>query len=203
MNNILLVTDGFLHPPLFGRRQLHRFFHSLPGYTFSHISSLDKLPGLNPQDFQGMVLYFHHKTISPTALQTLEAFVSRGIGLLGIHSATASFKQSSLYFEILGGRFTRHGAVTTFEVQPVGRENAPFMGLAGFRLRDELYLHELQPGVQVHFQSLYQGRGVPVVWTYRYGDGKVCYVAPGHTAGSMKHPVVQAILQRGLAWVSS
>ncbi len=203
MKNILLVTDGFFHPPLHGRRQLHRFLHSLPGYTFQHINSLEKLPGLNPQDFQGMMLYFHHKTISPAALQTLEAFVKQGTGLIGLHSVTASFKRSNLYFEILGGRLCGHGAVSTFDVQPVGEENAPFTGLAGFRLRDELYLHELQSGVQVHFQSLYQGQGVPVVWTYRYGDGKVCYAAPGHTTRSMEHPGVQAILQRGLAWVSS
>jgi type 1 glutamine amidotransferase len=72
-----------------------------------------------------------------------------------------------------------------------------------FTIRDELYLHELNPGIEVHFAANHAGQDVPIVWTYRYGRGKVCYAVPGHTSGSMTHPAVQEILRRGLKWVAA
>ena len=34
-----------------------------------------------------------------------------------------------------------------------------------------------------------------MVWTYRYGKGKVCYAVPGHTSATMSNPIYQKILQ--------
>lgn len=200
--NILLVTSGTIHPPFLARRVLRHVLKQMEGYAFQHVSSLEALPRLSLANHAALVLYFHHKTISEAALSALDSFISQGGGLLAIHSATASFKPTRHYFEILGGRFTGHGAVETFEVQPVSGENGPFAGIPAFQIYDELYLHELQPGIQAHFQALHQGEWVPVVWTYRYGKGKVCYVCPGHTTASLQNPQVQEILRRGLAWVS-
>jgi type 1 glutamine amidotransferase len=143
-------------------------------------------------------IYIHHKKISPTALADLDAFVSNGCGLLAIHSATASFKETKHYFEILGGRFIGHGKVEKFKVEKL--ESEIFDGIGDFVVRDELYIHELKSGITVHFTAKHEGKDVPVVWTVRYSKGKVCYAVLGHTTASMKHPAVQEILRRGLAW---
>jgi type 1 glutamine amidotransferase len=197
---VLLVIDGFIHPPLFGRLAVQRALKQLDGYAFSHVRSLEQLPARLDQ-LDAFVLYFHHKRLSDWALAALEEFVSNGGGLLGIHSATASFKQTHHYFEILGGRFTGHGAVEPIEVQPAGSLDEPFRDLPGFTVKDELYLHEIQPGVKIHFEAPHGGALVPVVWTHRYGTGKVCYAVPGHRAATMRNPHYQEILKRGLAWV--
>jgi type 1 glutamine amidotransferase len=63
-------------------------------------------------------------------------------------------------------------------------------------------MHELQPGVEVHFTAQLEDKDVPVVWTYRHGKGKVCYAVPGHTTGSMYNQTYQQVLQRGLRWVA-
>jgi len=39
------------------------------------------------------------------------------------------------------------------------------------------------------------------VWTYYYGQGRVCYAVPGHRTETMRDKTYQKILQRGLAWV--
>jgi type 1 glutamine amidotransferase len=200
MKNILLVTEGLIHPPRGGRTAVHQALAHLEGFSFQHVRSLEQLPG-DVNSFAALVLYFHQKTITPSALARLDSFVKNGGGILAVHSATASFKDEPHYFEIIGGRFIGHGEVEDFAIRPV--KSDIFAGINEFTVKDELYLHELQPGIEVHFTAQHEGQDVPVVWTYHYGKGKVCYAVPGHTAESMKHPAMQEILQRGLMWVTT
>lgn len=198
MKKVLLVTDGIFHPPYFGRVTLKKSLAELGGFEFQHIRSMEKLPA-DLNDFCALVIYFHHKRISQSALTGLDAFVSGGGGILAIHSATASFKETNRFFEILGGRFIGHGAVEEIKVKRVKDE---IFDVGDFVIKDELYIHELQPGIDVHFTAKHEGKDIPVVWTYRYGKGKVCYAVPGHTTACMKNPFVQGILRCGLQWVT-
>jgi len=200
MKKILLVTDGIFHPTWFGRMALHRALKQLNDYSFVHISSLEKLP-TDLSSFSALVLHYHHKTISNTAVEKLGQFVKGGGGILAIHAATASFKETLPYFKILGGRFIGHGAVESFEVKKT-RDDI-FSGIESFTVKDELYIHELEPDIEVHFTAKYEGRVLPVVWTYRYEKGKVCYSVPGHTTKSMQHRSYQELLRRGLLWVAA
>ena len=200
--SVLLLTDGFFHPPLFGRLSLRSILGQLPGFSFQHRRTLEALPRLDLGKFSTLVIYLHHQRISSAALDALDRFVSAGGGLLGIHSATACFKQTRRYSEILGGRFTGHGPVERIRVQPALSGDPLFSGIGGFTVRDELYLHEIHAGVRVHFETRKAGETLPVVWTYVYGKGRVCYACPGHTSETMQNPLYQKVLQRGLEWVS-
>jgi type 1 glutamine amidotransferase len=199
MKKVLLVTAGIFHPTLFGRRVLHRSLNQLDGFSFDHISSLEKLPS-ELSIYSAFVLDYHHKTVSEQALGKLNDYVKCGGGILAIHAATASFKKNLPYFEILGGRFTGHGPVERIQVRKI-RDDI-FQDIDDFNVKDELYLHELHPDVDVHFTSRHQGKDVPVVWTYLFGKGKVCYGAPGHTTTTMKNVTYQKLLQRALTWVT-
>lgn len=199
MKKVLLVTDGIFHPPVFGRMALHKALAQMEDFEFQHVRSMEKLPGAL-RDFSAMVIYVHHNKISDEALAALDKFVSSGGGILGIHTATAAFKQQLHYFEILGGRFIGHGPVERFEVKPVA-ESEIFAGIPAFAVRDELYIHELQPGIAAHFTATHKGQEVPIVWTYHYGQGRVCYAVPGHLTETMRNETYQQVLQRGLAWV--
>jgi type 1 glutamine amidotransferase len=197
--NVLLITAGFFHPPRRGRQALHQALAQADGFSFQHVRSLEQLPD-DLGSFAALVLYFHHKAISVEALTRLDAFVRNGGGLLAVHSATASFKDQPHYFDIIGGQFTGHGAVANIEVKQV--KDDIFGGIGDFFVKDELYWHSLQPGIDVHFSAQHDGQSTPIVWTYRYGTGRVCYAMPGHTVESMRHPAMQEILRRGLMWVS-
>jgi type 1 glutamine amidotransferase len=199
MKKILLVTDGLVHPPLSARIALHKTLAESEVFEFQHVRSMEKLPN-NPSDFSALVIYIHHKKISDGALETLDGFVANGGGILGVHTATASFKQQMHYFEILGGRFTGHGPVEPFEVEPVS-ESTIFAGIPAFTVKDELYIHEFQSEIDVHFTAKHEGQNIPVVWTRQYGKGRVCYAVPGHTTASMRNASYRKILQRGLTWV--
>ncbi len=200
-NRILLASSGLLHPSWLARRRLKRSLQMMPGYVFQQVASLQVLPQLDMFSFRAIVLYFHHQAISSSALVCLDEFVRRGGGVLAIHSATASFKQEPRYFEILGGRFQTHGPIGTFTVHQTKSPDDVFGHVGSFQIKDELYIHELAPDLTVHFEAMHAGKPVPVVWTRRYGAGRVCYAMPGHTAETMQHRMVQHILKRGLAWV--
>ena len=199
MKKVLFVTDGIFHPPVFARIALHKTLAQLDGFEFQHTRTLEKLPG-NLRDFSAIVIYVHHKKISETALATLDDFVSNGGGVLGVHTATAAFKKQLHYFEILGGRFVGHGPVERFKVKPVA-ESEIFAGNPAFTVKDELYIHELQPGIMAHFTANHEGQEVPVVWTYQYGEGRVCYAVPGNLTETMRNKTYQKVLQQGLNWV--
>lgn len=197
--NVLLVTDGLVHPPLAGRLALHWTMRQVPGFSLRQVPSLERLPA-DLSSCAAMVLYYHHKTLSAGALEQLEKFVCNGGGVLAIHSATASFKETPAYFDILGGRFIGHPPVQRLELRRV-RDDV-FGEIEPFTVRDELYFHELRPGVTVHFVVSHQGEEIPAIWTYRYGRGRVCYAVPGHTATSMFNSAYQHLLQRALRWVT-
>ena len=154
--NILLVTDGIFHPPLLGRLTLQRVLRQMEGFSFEHIRSLEQLPA-DLERFSGMLLHFHHKAISPAALMKLDGFVKNGGGILAIHAATASFKETRSYFDILGGRFIGHGKVENFEI--INQHSGIFSGIPNFSVKDELYIHEVNERISgsIHGHARRQG----------------------------------------------
>ena len=242
MPQVLLITSGIFHPSLPGRLALRRDLAATPGVRLRHARSIEALAQTNLAALDAVVLYYHRHTISPRALDALDRFVRRGGGILAVHSATASFKQSSRYFDILGGRFIGHPPVGPLEIRPAVSADEIFGPIPPFVVTDEAYRHELRD-IRVHFvarsadrRPLTGDRGViarpvvgaeaipsmerdcfvaqrapgnddapdaavPFVWTRQHGAGRVCYVAAGHCAGSLRHPSIVHILQVGLAWV--
>ena len=199
--NVLLVSDGKIHPPFMGRFWLRYALAGMQDYKFAHVNSMENLPELDLSGFNGLVLYFHHKHISALALEAFDAFVTAGGGVLAIHSVTASFKDSDDFTAIIGGKFSGHGPVKSFDVIRVSAENGIFDSIPTFQVTDELYLHDLQPDIETHFSTHHQGEQVPMVWTRSHGEGRVCYACPGHKAASMRISAYQRVLTRGLTWV--
>lgn len=197
---VLLVSSGIFHPPVCARDHLARILNDIPDCEFDHISSLNKIARIPLEKYCAMVLYFHHKKLSPEALTLFDKFVSDGGGVLAIHSASASFKKQDHYFKILGGQFRKHGPVETFQINPENNPNPIFGDLSQFVIEDELYLHTYDPLNTIHFYTEVTGTIEPIVWTRTYGKGRICYIALGHTISSMKHPKMTTILQDGLLW---
>jgi type 1 glutamine amidotransferase len=200
MKKILVVSDGFFHPPLVGRWVLKRTLAGWDGYAVKRLRSLEQLPP-DLTDYAALVLYLHHKRISSAALDRFEAYITGGGGVLAIHSPTASYKDQPRFAEILGGRFVGHGPVGAYTLEPISPPGSLFGDLPPFQVVDELYHHALQPDIQVHFTAQERGQTIPVVWTRVHGLGRVCYACPGHRAESLRLAAYQVVLRQGLAWV--
>ena len=199
--NVLVISDGLIHPPLIGRFWLRKMLMAMPEFCFTWVHTMEKLPNINLDVFHGMVLHFHHKEISEATLGKFDSFVYGGGGVLALHSATASFKDSIRFTNILGGKFTGHGPVKTFNMIPAPPSTI-FGGISEFQVIDELYLHDLQPDIDVHFSSLHNGQKIPTVWTRLHGEGRVCYACPGHRSASMRVTGYQHLMSRALTWIT-
>lgn len=198
--NVLLISAGIFHPPWLGRFRLRRALRDSADFDLHRVSSLEKIPFQSLDQYEAMVLYFHQQRLSTPALETMDSYVRLGGGLLGIHSVTASFMNKARYFEILGGQFKDHGPVQPFLVEQVNAVDEVFKTIEPFTVRDELYRHEYDPEVRVHFSARVDAEREPIVWTRPHGRGRVCYCALGHRSDTMHQPEVQKILQRGLKW---
>lgn len=219
MHTVLVISSGTLHPPLLGRLALWRALRATPGVTLRHAppcgaaAPVEVLARAGLPRPDALVLYIHGKTLSQRALDALDRFGREGGGILAVHSATASFKETPRYTAILGGRFTSHPPVGPIEIRPAGGEagvgrGAPgideiFGAVAPFTVKDEAYRHELADDIRVHFTArpAQTEEELPIVWTRCHGLGRVCYVGWGHCSASLRHPSAVRILQAGLAFV--
>ena len=199
---ILLISAGIFHPSLPARAALRQTIENSGEFSLQAVPSPEALPALNPKQYRAVVLYYHLKSISPQALDALESYLHAGGGCLAVHSASASFKKERRYFELLGGQFSSHGPVESFQVFPASASDPIFESASPFTVRDERYLHAYDPQNKVHFYSQAGGSKEPFVWTRRPGLGRVCYCAAGHTASSMQHASIRQILLQGLRWAA-
>ena len=194
--HILLISAGLVHPSILARK---RFFEIVSGIcTVVQTSSIEGACILRRGMFDAAVVYLHRQKISDEALSAMESFVAHGGGLLGIHSSTASFKESKGWFNLMGGRFVSHEMVIPFTSSSSGSK---IFSPESFTVKDELYIHETRPGISVCYSTQKEGKAVPVVWTQNYGKGRVCYIEPGHVAASFEVPEVVKVIKEGLTWV--
>ncbi|MBN1573048.1 MAG: ThuA domain-containing protein [Deltaproteobacteria bacterium] len=200
---VLVVSAGAFHPTITARRLFKNILNGIEGIRFVYTSSIEDLGALNGGGYDAVCLYFHRKVISDNALGALKVFVSSGGGLFALHSASASFKEKKEYFYILGGRFVSHGKISRFTVNPADSTSEVFKGVGPFTVKDELYIHEYDRDVKVHFNTEVGGSTEPVLWTRGYGKGRVCYFSLGHVASIFKVKEVQEIIGKGVKWVLS
>jgi type 1 glutamine amidotransferase len=76
-----------------------------------------------------------------------------------------------------------------------------FQGIRAFSIKDELYIHKYDESNTIHFIARNDNMAEPMVWTRHHGEGKVCYIAPGHRATTLLNTLMQAIIYDGLHWV--
>lgn len=150
-------------------------------------------------------------TLTPEQEAGLEAAVRSGTGLAGWHGMTYAFPASTVYHFMVGGQFVAHpGNLIDYTVEIVRPEDPIMAGLGSFRLSSEQYYMHVDPANEVLATTTFSGqhaawtRGVvmPVVWKRMYGEGRVFYSAPGHSAREFAVPEVLEIMRRGMLWAA-
>jgi uncharacterized protein len=200
--SILLVSRGLFHPHLLARASCRRSLARIPALSLTSTPTLHNLSRRDLSPFRAVVLYFHDKTLARADLDCLRAYVAAGGGLIAIHSAAASYKQQPTFADLLGGRFSLHGPLSRFSVQPAAACGLPAAPLIPFTIFDERYRHQLVAAVSVDFVSTAGDQPEPFAWRRPFSAGRVFYLAAGHTLAGISHPSVQSILAAGLQWAA-
>ena len=224
----VLVCGGRWHDFDFARREL---LGELPSSTtapvrvFADYSALDAL-----DDAEVLVSYTCDVRPSPQEQDALAGFVNRGGRWLALHGTSSAIDPpdvpGGLYrtpralgkvAELLGGQFLAHPPIAPYTVHVTAPDHPLVAGLEPFEVRDELYVCEPHPPLEVLLHARFTGecRGFaegrvtddeprPVLYLKRSGSGAVCYFTLGHCRGedhgSWPVPEFRTVLRRCVAW---
>ncbi|MGI5237775.1 ThuA domain-containing protein [Dactylosporangium sp. CA-139066] len=142
-------------------------------------------------------------TATAEQIAGLAAAVRAGTGLGGWHGGLIdSFRASPDYQRITGGQFVHHPAeFVTYDVTPIG-SHPVVAGIGPFTVHTERYQVHVDPAIEVHAVTAVDGHAVPVVWTTRFGAGRVFVTTVGHELKDLEVPEHDEIIMRGLSWAS-
>ncbi len=149
---------------------------------------------------------------APATREALSGFVAKGGSLLASHTASICFDDWPEWGDVLGGSWqwdvSSHPAVGPVEAHTVSGDAARHPVLHGLpttlALDDEVYGDlSMRPDVQVLMTARRTPDDAeqPVLWTHRYGRGRVVYDGFGHDAASIRHPHHAALLRQAATWL--
>lgn len=142
------------------------------------------------------------RTLDASQERGLMEFVRGGKGLIGIHNATDTFKDSAPYMSAIGGRFITHPAQLEISVEYTDTSHPIVAGLPAFTVKDELYIMEWNPE-HVHLLAQthsHEGQAVPLSWVRQEGAGRVFYLSLGHNRSTYDVPEFREWVTRGVRW---
>jgi type 1 glutamine amidotransferase len=189
----------------------------------------EELRGCGPETFAPYdVLLLNYNSGKNQALgwdsrarQTLLDFVRNGKGLVSFHASNNSFEGWTEYDKLIGGTWREtagHAPSHTFTVQMVDRDHPITRGLPiSFSQTDELYHGlTLQPSIHILGTAFDDpkncarpqhacgtGRDEPLIWTSKFGAGRVFQTALGHDVKAMGSAGFVTTLQRGTEWAAT
>lgn len=167
-------------------------------------------------------------SIERDQLQPLLAAVRAGVGLGGWHGGMCdAFRQATDYQFMTGGQWVAHpGNAEAQYVVRMGPTPSPITaGLRDFEVTSEQYYMHVDPGVTVLAHTLVApnaasgdpysadaqaavdagqapGVSMPVVWTKRWGKGRVFHLTLGHKVSIFDTPEALTLMRRGLVWAA-
>ena len=151
-------------------------------------------------------------SISSEAEKALLKAVKSGVSCGGWHGGRDdAFRNNTEYQFMVGGQWVAHpGGKIDYTVDVIAKDDPIMAGIpARFKMQSEQYYMHVDPSNNVlatttftsEHASWIAGTVMPVVWTRRYGEGKIFYSSLGHNVEDFKTtPEVQEIVTRGLLW---
>ena len=141
--------------------------------------------------------------------------VASGVGTAGNHGGMCDAFRNNVDWQFMtGGNWVAHpgndGVEYTVNIK---RGSSPIVeGIEDFSVKSEQYYLHVDPAVEVLATTRFPvvdgphaANGVvdmPVIWTKRWGSGRVFYCSLGHHADIMEVPNCREIMRRGFLWAA-
>jgi len=155
------------------------------------------------------------------ARQALLDYVRAGKGVVSYHAANNAFWGWDEYDKLVGGTWrenSSHSPYHTYAVKIVDSANPITQGMPlTFTETDELYRGlNMQPNIHLlatayddpancgaNRKSCGSGKDEPMIWTLKYGMGRVFQTALGHDVKAMDSAGFRLTLVRGTEWAAT
>ena len=212
----LIVWGGWLgHEPepvakVFERTLVNEGFSVEVSDTLASFEDVEKLKALHL-----IVPVWTMGEISREQCAAVSEAVSNGTGIAGCHGGMCdSFRTSVQWQFITGGNWVSHPGGDGVEyVVNIKHSSSPLVaGIPDFTVSSEQYYLHVDPAVEVlattryptvtWFHSANGAVDMPVVWTKRWGVGRVYYNSLGHHADTFDIPEALELMRRGFLWAA-
>lgn len=155
--------------------------------------------------------------IDKELVQNVLAAVQSGVGIAGTHGGMCDAFRNNVDWQFMtGGNWVAHPGNDGVEyVVNVKQSSSPLLeGIEDFTVVSEQYYMHVDPAVEVLATTRFPNPNVPgphtanksvdmpVVWTKRWGAGRVFYCTLGHQANIIEMPQVTEIMRRGFLWAA-
>ncbi len=130
-------------------------------------------------------------------------YVAEGGKMLSIHNGII-VKSAENFLDMQGGSFHHHPEAE--EIRFFGEEKGAgeilLKDFETFAIKEEPYMFDMRATEKnIYLWYEYRGEAYPAAWTIQYGKGQLVYIAAGHEARVVSHPMVQQLYNNGLAYL--
>ena len=194
-----------------------RFADILKKEDFS-VTISDTVDCLTEMDLKSLDLIVPVWTMGEISNEQCEAVseaVAAGTGIAGCHGGMCdSFRQSVNWQFITGGQWISHpgGNQIKYTVNIKNSSSSIVDGIKDFDIVSEHYYLHVDPAVEVlattrfpsvnWYHSSNKEVDMPVLWTKRWGHGRVFYSSLGHINSVFDIPEALETMKRGLLWAA-
>lgn len=153
--------------------------------------------------------------ITREQLNPLLKAITYGVGLAGLHGGMGdSFRTEVDYQFMVGGQWVAHPGNdhVTYTVNITDPNQSLTEGINDFEVCSEQYYMHVDPAVTVHATTRFPVADgphavngevdMPVVWTKKWGEGRVYYCSLGHVAEIVRMPEVMELMRKGMTWAA-
>ena len=148
--------------------------------------------------------------MKPEQGAAVREFVERGGGALFLHNVTHVGLTDPDFRDVLGAAYAGHPPIRTFKVRVTDPDHPIARGVSDFVVTDEQHYMEYDKDARhifletVNEEGLdYRGKGprAPGGWAYDYGEGRICYMSPGHLLKVLWNPEYVKLQQNAVRWL--
>lgn len=188
---LILFRDGMLWPNGYGSGRS----------STEPATSAPPLPELEPIRVDWM---------TPEQGHAVKAFVEQGGAALLYHNVTYIATGNQPFRDVLGAATEGHPPVRPFKVQITNPDHPITRGVGDFVVTDEQHymVYDKSPDYvlmrSVNEEGLtykHLGATCEAGWACDYGQGRVCYLAPGHTIPALWNPTYVQLQQNAVRWL--
>lgn len=216
MKKALIVWGGWLgHQPeetaaIFQSILTGEGFEVEVSDTLASFAELDKLKALDL-----IIPVWTMGKIEKEWANNVSEAVQSGVGLAGCHGGMCdAFRENTHWQFMTGGNWVSHpGGDGVDYVVHMKHSSSPLLeGIQDFTVKTEQYYLHVDPAVEVLATTRFQPVSgphalngpvdMPVVWTKRWGAGRVFYNSLGHQANIIEMPQVTEMMRRGFLWAA-
>jgi type 1 glutamine amidotransferase len=145
----------------------------------------------------------------------IKQWVKDGGLLWAFHNNSHCSVMNQDYRDVEGAAYTGHPRIRPFWVRITNHDHPVTQGIEDFQVVDEQhYMTYDKDPKYILAESSYEGDDrvytdgagrtstkAPAVWAYDYGEGRVCFMAPGHTCHVMWNPEYEKLQLNGMHWL--